>query len=72
MKRKDVLSIETGSYQEKLGEFRKELIKLNAQSAAGTAMKNPGLLKQTKKNIARMLTLINSKKSTEMKVTKNK
>ena len=61
MKRKDVLSLESGDYEAKLAEFRKELIKLNAQAAMGTAMKNPGLLKQTKKNIARMLTLIQQK-----------
>ncbi|MBN2420885.1 50S ribosomal protein L29 [Candidatus Woesearchaeota archaeon] len=61
MKRKDVLSLETGDYETKLAEFRKELIKLNAQASTGTAAKNPGLLRQTKKNVARMLTLINQK-----------
>ena len=44
----------------KLAEFRKEMIKLNAQAATGTAMKNPGQLRQTKKNIARLLTIMNA------------
>ena len=61
MKRKELMDLDKSEYQIKLNEFRKELIKLNAQAATGTAMKNPGLLKQTKKNIARILTLINQK-----------
>jgi large subunit ribosomal protein L29 len=63
MKRKDVLSLETGEYGPKLAEFRKELIKLNAQAATGAGMKNAGHIKQTKKNIARMLTLMNKNKT---------
>ncbi len=63
MKRKEVMSLEPGEYEPRLKEFRKELVKLNAQAATGTAMKNPGLLKQTKKNIARMLTKINKNKT---------
>ena len=63
MKRKEVLSIESGEYESKLAEFRKELIKLNAQAGAGTSVKNPGHIKQTKKNIARMLTLMNQSKN---------
>ena len=45
----------------KLVELRRELIKENAQVAMGTQIKNPGKLKQTKKNIARLLTIKNSK-----------
>ena len=59
MKIKDLMDLDKNEYQNKLAEFRKELVKLNAQSSTGTAMKNPGMLKQTKKNIARILTLIN-------------
>ena len=64
MKRRDVLSLDPSEYQSKLDEFRKELVKLNAQANAGTAMKNPGLLKLTKKNIARILTVMNQKNKT--------
>ena len=45
----------------KLIELKKELMKLNAQKSTGTSLKNPGQVKQTKKNIARLLTLITSR-----------
>ncbi len=67
MKRKEILDLDKSEYQNKLAELRKELIKLNAQSNTGTAMKNPGLLKQTKKNIARILTLVNKVKEVTKK-----
>lgn len=59
MKIKELMDMDKSEYQSKLAEFRKELIKLNAQANAGTAMKNPGQLKLLKKNIARILTLMN-------------
>ncbi|MBS3120267.1 50S ribosomal protein L29 [Candidatus Woesearchaeota archaeon] len=40
----------------RLGEFKKELLKLNVQVATGANPASPGKLKQTKKNIARVLT----------------
>jgi len=67
MNRKDLLSIDKSEYNSKIVEFRKELVKLNAQAATGTAMKNPGQLKQTKKNIARLMTLINKNKKEGIK-----
>ncbi len=67
MKRKELMDLNKAEYDSKLGELRKELIKLNAQASTGTAMKNPGILKQTKKNIARLLTLMNQNKSRETK-----
>ncbi len=69
MKRKEIMDLDKSEYQSKLDELRKELMKLNAQSATGTAMKNPGLLKQTKKNIARILTLMNKTKQEVAKKT---
>ena len=67
MKRKELMDLGREEYKTKLAEFRKELIKLSAQANTGTAMKNPGLLKQTKKNIARILTLTNKNKAGEVK-----
>jgi len=46
-------------------ELQKELLKLNAQVAMGTNPQNPGKVKQTKKNIARILTLLNEKEVKE-------
>ncbi len=49
----------------KLVEFRKELLKLNVEVASGSNPANPGRLKQVKKNISRILTII---KENEVKV----
>ena len=47
--------------QEKLLELMKELIKLNTQVATGTTLKNPGQVKNVKKNIARLRTILKTK-----------
>lgn len=44
---------------EKLKELRKELLKMNSQIAVGTAPESPGKVKQVKKEIARILTVLN-------------
>ena len=51
----------------KYKELRKELIKVNAQIASGTVPENPGNVRNIKKNIARILTVINMKKKEAMK-----
>lgn len=45
----------------RLKELKKELIKHNAQIATGTIPKNPGQVKQTKKTIAKIMTILNRK-----------
>ena len=47
----------------KLKELNKELMKLNAQRAAGTAIENPGKIKELRRTIARLHTIkkINAK-----------
>jgi len=47
---------------ERLSQLRMELIKFNTQVATGTAPKSPGLIRQAKRNVARIHTLL-----TEMK-----
>jgi len=47
--------------QAKMLELRKELVKLNAQTATGTAPKNPMQIRTTKKHIARLMTAMRSK-----------
>ena len=49
--------------QVKLEELKKELIKINTQISTGTTPKSPGQVKQIKKNIARILTILNEEKS---------
>jgi ribosomal protein L29 len=45
----------------RLIEFKKELFKFNSQRASGTNPENPGKVGQTRKNIARILTILNQK-----------
>ena len=44
-----------------LDELRMELIKANSQVASGSAPKNPGQIRQTKKTVARILTILKEK-----------
>lgn len=44
--------------KKKLIELRKELVKLNAQVATGTQIKSPGQIRQIKRNIARISTVL--------------
>jgi large subunit ribosomal protein L29 len=60
---KELRTMSNQQLQEKLKEFKKELLKLNTQVASGASTTNPGKLKQTKKNIARILTLLNEKEA---------
>ena len=48
--------------EKRLKEFQMELVKLNAQVATGTTLKNPSQVGETKKNIARLKTLIKTEK----------
>jgi ribosomal protein L29 len=56
MKDLDLTKMSKDELRAKALELRKELIKLNAQTATGTSPKNPRQIKTTKKNIARLLT----------------
>lgn len=58
---KELRSLPERELQEKLREFKKELLKLNVQVVTGAQASNPGKLRQTKKNIARTLTLLKEK-----------
>ncbi|MBI4149396.1 50S ribosomal protein L29 [Candidatus Woesearchaeota archaeon] len=61
MKRKEVKELAREELPARIEEMRKELIKENVQRAAGSA-KNPGKMKQMKKNIARMLTRMSAER----------
>ncbi|PIN76402.1 50S ribosomal protein L29 [Candidatus Woesearchaeota archaeon CG10_big_fil_rev_8_21_14_0_10_36_11] len=54
---KELRDLSQDELQNRLQEFKKELLKLNVQASTGAQTSNPGKLKQTKKNIARILTL---------------
>lgn len=61
MKSKEFHSMSETDLYEKLGEAQKELIKLNAQIATKTALKNPAKVKNTKKVIALIKGLLHKK-----------
>lgn len=63
MKIKEIRTIADEELNVKLGELRKELIKLNAQLSTGTTPKSPGQIRQIKRTIAKILTVKKSKKS---------
>jgi large subunit ribosomal protein L29 len=61
MKFKELSQIGNTELKEKLEELQTELMKQNAQIATGTTPKSPGQVKQIKKTIAKILTLLNKK-----------
>ncbi len=58
---KELRDLTAPQLNEKLKELRMELLKFNSQVASGANTTNPGKLRQTKKNIARILTLLKEK-----------
>ncbi|MBU0460159.1 MAG: 50S ribosomal protein L29 [Nanoarchaeota archaeon] len=58
---KELRDLPAEEMKSRLEEFKKELLKLNVEVATGANPSSPGKLKQTKKNIARILTLLNEK-----------
>lgn len=69
---KELRSLSDAELKKKLDELRKELIKLNAQVATGTVPKSPGLIKDTKKSIAMILTLLRKKELDALEDKKKK
>ena len=69
MKAKEIRSTEKGILNEKLIELKKELLKMNAQIAIGTAIKNPGQARKIKKTIARIMTISQEKSKQKKKNT---
>lgn len=61
LKTKEIRGMTNEDLNAKLEELRKELIKTNAQIATGTTPKSPGQVRQTKKTISRILTVIKEK-----------
>jgi len=61
-KMKELKTMNEAQLNERLNQLRMELVKLNTQVAGGTAPKSPGMIRQSKRNIARILTILNTKK----------
>jgi len=63
---KDLRSMTKEELNSKLKELRKEMIKHNAQIATGTTPKSPGQIREIKKTIARILTIIRTQKGSKL------
>lgn len=59
---KELRNLSDAEKQKRLEEFKKEMLKL--KSGAGGATGNAGKARQTKKNIARIKTLLGEKRGT--------
>ncbi len=66
MKAKDIQKLTVKEMQEKLRELQGQLTKERAQVARGTQSKNPMLIKNTRKAIARIMQLLATKKEVEV------
>ncbi len=60
-KKKELKLMSKEDLTSKLDELKKELMKFNTQIATGTTPKSPGQIKNTKKTIARILTILKLK-----------
>ena len=70
IKKTEMKSMDEATANKKLGELRTELMKLKAQVAVGTNIESPGRIKATRRNIARLLTLLNVMKKNKKEVNK--
>lgn len=62
MKQKELSKLTEKELKEKLGELKNQLVKERAQAARGTQTKNPMIIKNTRKTIARIMQLVSAKK----------
>ncbi len=62
MKFKELKNMEKDALQKKLDSLKLDLLKLNKQVSTGTTLKNTKEIREIKKTIARIKTLLNTKK----------
>lgn len=65
MKAKELQKVSVKELEEKGAELQNQLIKERAQAARGTQSKNPHMIKNLRKNNARILTILATKKGKE-------
>ena len=63
LKIKAILEMNEQDLKDRIEQTRTELSKLEVENAKGTLRKESGKIKPTKRNIARLLTVLNEKKS---------
>ncbi|MEW6063195.1 MAG: 50S ribosomal protein L29 [Nanoarchaeota archaeon] len=62
IKKNELKGMSTDLLNSKLEELKKELIKINAKRAVGTVPESPGKIKEIRRTIARILTILKTKK----------
>jgi len=63
MKIKELSAMNEEDLNKKIIEAKKELIKLNSQVASGTTPKSPSQVRQLKRTVAKILTILNQNKN---------
>ena len=58
---KELRELQAPELNSRLQEFKKELLKLQIEVGAGTGTASSGKVKRTRRNIARVLTLLNER-----------
>ncbi len=71
MKTKEIREMEIEEIDKKIGELRMELMKLRLQSKIGT-LKNTASIRNTRKDIARLLTIKAQKEKESKDINKDK
>ncbi len=68
IKKTEIKQVSQEEIKEKMTELNKELMKYNSQRAVGTAIENPGRIRELRRSIAKLMTIQNNKE----KEVKNK
>ena len=71
MKAKEIRAMPKEDLLNKVTELRKELIKNNAQIATGTTPKSSGQIREIKKTIARILTIVGNQRFSKLEDSKS-
>lgn len=58
---KEFRNLSPEEIRNRINELKKEIMKSNTSISSGTAPPNPGRLRQAKKNIARLITILKQK-----------
>ena len=65
MKISEIRALDKGGLKKALEDVKSELIKINAQIAIGTTPKSPGRVKELKKAVAKIKTVMRGEKKDE-------
>ncbi|MBI5391723.1 50S ribosomal protein L29 [Candidatus Woesearchaeota archaeon] len=67
VRRSELKNLSQIELEKRLGELRKDLMKLQAQVASGTRPENPGKIRALKRGVARIITTMHSHQEVQLK-----